>query len=395
MEVRHQLGHGALADHPAGTARQAGLKYVTDASRGFSRTRKRNEFHFLNARGQRIRNPNVVNRIKSLAIPPAWTDVWICPTANGHLQATGRDARGRKQYRYHPRWREVRDDTKFARMIQFARALPRVRQQIERDLKRKGLSRAKVLAAIVRLLDLCHIRVGNDEYARTNKSYGLTTIRDHHATVRGSRVTLRFKGKAAREHTIDIEDRQLAKIVNHCQDLPGQELFQWVDESGQVRDVKSDDVNQYLRDISRADFTAKDFRTWAGTVWAARELCGTGKANTRKQMKKAIGQAVVLVAAKLGNTPAICRKCYVHPAIFESYQNGTMVEHMPNRGNGEAKVVPKTKLAPDEKCVLQLLCRHAADQAETLNSKLRRSIARGKGTLTTRRTARTAGFGYG
>src|SRR5437016_6047591 len=254
-----------------------------------------------------------------LAIPPAWTDVWICPSANGHIQATGRDARGRKQYLYHERWREVRDENKYDRIVIFAEALPKIRKRVRKDLASPGLPRNKILATVVRLLERTFIRVGNQEYARENKSFGLTTMQDRHVDVTGSKVHFRFRGKGGREHEVDVTDRRIAKIVSRLQDLPGQDLFQYVDDNGHVRDNTSQEVNEYLREITGEDFSAKDFRTWAGTVLTAIALNAQEKFETQKQAKSNINTAIKAVAKILGNTPAICRKCYVHPAVLENY----------------------------------------------------------------------------
>ena len=271
-------------------------------------------------------------------IPPAWTSVWICPDPLGHLQATGRDARGRKQYRYHPRWRQVRDEHKYGRLADFGRALPGIRRRIARDIRRSGLPREKVLAAIVRLLETTFIRVGNDEYARENRSYGLTTMRDAHVRVNGSSVRFFFRGKSGVPHELHLDDRRLARIVKQCRDLPGQELFQYLDGNGAVVDVGSADVNAYLKDITGTDFTSKDFRTWAGTVLAARLLCGEPPAASETAGKKSIVRVIDEVARKLGNTRAVCRKCYVHPTVIDAYLNGTIAGVM-GKGAAEAAIL--------------------------------------------------------
>ncbi|HVM45820.1 MAG TPA: DNA topoisomerase IB, partial [Candidatus Thermoplasmatota archaeon] len=300
----------ALA-HPA-AAKAAGLRYVSDAQPGIERVKRGSGFAYLRD-GKPVRDEETLARIRKLAIPPAWTDVWICPSENGHLQATGRDARGRKQYRYHPKWRELRDEAKYHRVLAFGRALPKIRARAARDLRREGLPREKVLAAIVHLLDTTFMRVGNDEYRRSNGSHGLTTLQDHHARIGRGKVVFAFRGKAGKEHSIEVEDARLARIVKHCQDLPGQELFQYLDEEGEVRDVGSADVNEYLRDITGEDFTAKDFRTWAGTVLAAVALQEVATYETKAEAKRNVTAAIERVAKRLGNTPAVCRKCYVHP----------------------------------------------------------------------------------
>ena len=311
---------------PKQSSREAGLRYVTDTKPGITRKRRGKSFQYFDSDGKRIKDEETLKRIKSLVIPPAWTDVWICPLANGHLQATGRDARKRKQSRYHPRWRQVRDETKYERMKLFGEALPKIREHVERDLVLPGLPREKVLATIVRLLETTFIRVGNEEYARENKSYGLTTLRDKHVEVEGAKVHFHFKGKSGKLHDIDVQDRQLARIVKKCQDVPGYELFQYIDEEGNHRSVDASDVNEYLRSITDEGFTAKDFRTWAGTVLACALLRQFESCETQTQAKKNVVQAIASVAEQLGNTPSVCRKCYVHPQVIESYMSGAMVK---------------------------------------------------------------------
>ena len=272
-------------------------------------------------------------------IPPAWTDVWICPDPRGHIQATGRDARGRKQYRYHPRWREVRDEDKYGRLADFGRALPAIRRRIDRDLRRRGLPREKVLAAVVKLLETTFIRVGNDEYARQNRSYGLTTMRDAHVRVAGSKVRFLFRGKSGVEHQLELDDRRLARIVKQCRDLPGQELFQYLDERGAVVDVGSEDVNAYLKEITGTEFTSKDFRTWAGTVLAARLLGQAEPQSSVTAGKREIARAIDEVAKRLGNTRAVCRKCYVHPAVIEAYLDGSITRALARPTAAEAAIL--------------------------------------------------------
>ena len=304
---------------PRDSARAAGLRYVSDATPGIRRQRAGRRFTFIDGEGSRIGDADTLRRIRALAIPPAWADVWICPIAHGHLQATGRDARGRKQYRYHPRWRLERDKAKYARMLDFARALPAIRARVAADLARPGLSREKVIAAVVRLLETTRIRVGNDEYARMNKSFGLTTLRARHVTISGAMLCFRFVGKGARRHAVAVRDGQLARIVRRCQELPGADLFQYVDEHGGHQIVGSADVNAYLREIAGDDVTAKDFRTWAGTVLAARALREVPAFDSERQAKRNILRAIEGVAAQLGNTSVICRKSYVHPDILDAY----------------------------------------------------------------------------
>lgn len=309
---------------PLHSSRMARLRYVSDEKPGITRKRRGKSFRYFGPDGKQIKDDAVLARIQSLAIPPAWTDVWICPLANGHLQATGRDARGRKQSRYHPRWREVRDETKYERMRLFGQALPRIRERTEHDIALPGLPRDKVLATIVRLLETTFERVGNEEYARENHSYGLTTLREKHVEVEGAKVHFHFKGKSGKMHSIDVHDRQLARIVKKCLDLPGYELFQYVDQEGNPRSVDSADVNEYLQAITGEPFTAKDFRTWAGTVLACAMLREFDACDTQTQAKKNVVQAIASVAERLGNTPSVCRKCYVHPAVIETYMNGAM-----------------------------------------------------------------------
>ena len=284
-----------------------------------------------------MRDRRTLGRIQALAVPPAWNAVWICPRDDGHVQATGRDARRRKQYRYHSRWREVRDETKYGRMVPFARALPRLRRRVERDLALPGLPREKVLATVVRLLETTLIRVGNEEYARENESFGLTTLRERQVRVRGGKLSFRFRGKSGVEHTIELTDRRLAAIMRRVQDLPGEELFRYVDDEGETRRIESSDVNAYLKEISGQDFTSKDFRTWAGTVLAARALARLQAPGSQAEGKRNIATAIEAVAKLLGNTKAVCRKCYVHPAIVESYLEGRLGERL--RGGHEERAI--------------------------------------------------------
>ncbi|MGN6553420.1 MAG: DNA topoisomerase IB [Verrucomicrobiota bacterium] len=358
---------------PVKSAEVVGLRYVSDEIAGICREVQRTGFRYRFA-GKLVQDPETLGRIKSLAIPPAWKDVWICPHANGHLQATGRDDRKRKQFRYHPRWREIRDETKYARMIVFAKALPKIRRRVEKDLALSGLPREKVLATVLRLLEVSLIRLGNDEYARENDSFGLTTMRDKHVNVSGSKMQFRFRGKSGKWHEVDINDRRIAKIVKRCQDLPGQELFQFLDDQGEVRDVRSEDVNAYLREISGEDFTAKDFRTWAGTVLAAMALREFERFETKAQAKKQVVAAIEAVAARLGNTPAVCRKCYVHPHILDSFLDGTLVETLKQRAERELSTALDT-LRGEEAAVLGLL-----QQRLTLEEKLSASLLKEKRT---------------
>lgn len=313
-----------LPADPRESARAAGLRYSTDARPGITRRRAGRGFAYRDTDGNRVTDRTVLARIRSLAIPPAWTDVWICTSPSGHLQATGRDARGRKQYRYHPAWRRGRDETKFERLLDVARVLPRIRERCDADLATPGLSREKVLAAVVRLLELTLIRVGNEQYARINRSFGLTTLKRRHATVEGSAIRFRFNGKSGQRHEVGLRDRRLAAIVRRCQDLPGQDLFSYVGDDGVPQDVTSDDVNEYLREVSGIDVTAKDFRTWAGTVLAYRALRALAPVEDGSAAKKNVVEAVKLTAGRLGNTPAVARQSYVHPAVLEAYMEGTI-----------------------------------------------------------------------
>jgi DNA topoisomerase-1 len=308
---------------PSQSARDAGLRYVSDAQPGIQRKRHGKGFRYVGVDGSAVRDPEILARIESLVIPPAWKQVWICTHPKGHLQATGRDARGRKQSKYHPHWREVRDETKYEHMLLFGSALPAIREQVERDLALPGVPRRKVMATIVRLMETTYIRVGNAEYARENHSYGLTTMRGRHVQVDGSKITFKFQGKSGVRHTVDVHDRRLAKIIRRCQDLPGYELFQYVDDD-ETHSIDSADVNDYLREISGHEFTAKDFRTWAGTVLACTALRECEAFETESQAKKNVVRAIQSVAEQLGNTPSVCRKCYVHPAVLESYMSGMM-----------------------------------------------------------------------
>jgi DNA topoisomerase I len=323
--------------NPYNSARAAGLQYVCDDVPGITRQRSGKDFRYLRPDGRAVRDRQTLGRIRALAVPPAWDAVWICPRDDGHLQATGRDARRRKQYRYHRRWREARDETKYGRMVPFARALPRIRRRVERDLALAGLPREKVLAAVVRLLEATLIRVGNEEYARENESFGLTTLRERQVRVRGGRLSFRFRGKSGVEHTIELTDRRLAAIVRRMQELPGEELFGYVDDDGETRRIESSDVNAYLKEISGDDFTSKDFRTWAGTLLAARALRALEAPGSQAEGRRNIAQAIEAVAKELGNTKAVCRKCYVHPAVLESYLEGRLGETL--RGGSEEKTI--------------------------------------------------------
>lgn len=342
------------APTPIESAEAAGLRYVTDAAPGIRRQPSASGFLYRYPNGREVLDPDERLRIKALAVPPAWTDVWICPDPWGHLQATGRDARGRKQYRYHARWREVRDEAKFERLAAFATALPGIRRRVDAGLRLPDLPRTKVLAAIVKLLETTLIRVGNDEYARDNASYGLTTLRDGHARINGSKVGFTFRGKSGKPHRIGLRDRRLARVVKRCRDIPGQRLFQYEDEAGGHHSVYSEDVNDYLREITGQDFSAKDFRTWFGTVMAATELRDVELAESKAQAKRNVTQAIESVAVRLGNTPAIAHKCYVHPAVIDAYLDGTLRELLRPPAN-EAARHEVNGLSEDELAVLGLL----------------------------------------
>jgi DNA topoisomerase-1 len=328
------------------SAKAAGLRYVNAEERGIRRWRHGRGFVYVDADGKRVRDETTLARIRRLAIPPAWSDVWICSTERGHIQATGRDAKGRKQYRYHAAWRATRDETKFDRMIAFGEALRRTRARVAADLKRPGLPRDKVLATVVGLLDLTLIRVGNDEYAKKNHSYGLTTLRENHVDVRGSRIRFHFRGKSGREHFIEVEDQKLAAIVRRCQEIPGHELFRYIDEEGVARVVESGDVNEYLRAITSSDFTAKDFRTWAGTVLAASLLAECPAFASERQGKRHLLDVVRRVADKLGNTPTVCRESYIHPAVVDDFIDRPKHAHLrvrAGRRDPEAEVLALLK----------------------------------------------------
>jgi DNA topoisomerase I len=330
--------------HVVESVSDAGLVYTTDASPGITRVRLGDAFAYLGVNGKQVRDGATLERIRALAIPPAWEEVWICPIESGHLQATGRDARGRKQYRYHPRFRDAREEWKYERMIEFGKALPQIRQRLHEDLSKRGLPREKVLAAVVTLLEKSLIRVGNEEYAKENKSFGLTTLRNRHVQIEGSQIHFKFLGKSGTKHRITLQNPRLARIVKRIQELPGQDLFQYLDEDGNRHSVGSSDVNAYLRQISGADFTAKDFRTWAGTVLAILHLVEEESPSSSEQTKKKLSAAIKAVAQHLGNTPAICRKCYVHPAVIETYTEGDLHRLLLGRETDRAAVAGNEEL---------------------------------------------------
>ena len=327
----------------------SGLLYVSDDGPGIRRRRAGRGFVYLDRRGARVENAAVLRRIRSLVIPPAWTDVWICPEPGGHIQATGRDARGRKQYRYHADYREAREEAKYEHMFRFAEALPKIRATVAEHMNLRGLPREKVLATVAYLLETTLIRIGNDEYARTNRSFGLTTLRSRHVAVAGSEIRFRFTGKSGKQWSLSVRDRRVAKIIRACQHLPGQELLHYLDEDKQLRTISSGEVNAYLREIAGYDVTAKDFRTWAGTVLAARRLTEAGDFDSQKQGKRLLRAAILSVAAALGNTPAVCRKSYIHPTVVSAWLEGGFALDIAETMDEVAG------LRPEESAVLEFL----------------------------------------
>ncbi|CAN5366382.1 DNA topoisomerase IB [soil metagenome] len=335
--------------------KSARLSYVTDDSSGITRHRHGSSFVYQRPGGQILTDPAALDRIRKLAIPPAWEDVWICPKPRGHIQAVGRDARGRKQYKYHADWRVARDGYKYNHVLDFARALPTIRRVTSRHLRKRGLPREKVLAAVVQVMEKTLIRIGNDEYARTNHSFGLTTLRNRHATVRAKKITFNFRGKSGVEHEIDLRDAKLAAIVKKCQELPNHDLFNYVDETGQVKDISSTDVNDYLREIAGKEFTAKDFRTWGGTVLAAKALKAMESEGSKTAIRRNMLAAIDKVAERLGNTKAVCRKCYIHPAVLEAYIDGDLARRLRGRVREELKIATRFALDNEEASVLRML----------------------------------------
>jgi len=333
----------------------AGLRYVTDCFAGISRIRSGKGWSFRKPDGSLIKDSGIRKRLLALCIPPAWTEVWICPDPNGHIQVTARDARGRKQYRYHPSYREARDHSKFSRMLEFSEILPKLRNRVERDLRAEELTRRQILATVVNLLDRTLMRVGNDEYARENKSYGLTTLRRKHVKVKGSLLRFSFRGKSGVEHSVTLDDPRLARIVQRCQGLPGQEIFQYQDAFGKRRPITSDDVNGYLRDVSGRDITAKDFRTWGGTMVAALTLRTMGPATSKREADRNIVRALDAVAKRLGNTRAVCRKYYVHPLLINAYHLGLTVPASQLEPRNQRRAKSQAALRRDELVVLQFL----------------------------------------
>ncbi len=346
-------------------ARAAKLRYVSDRKPGISRVKTEQGFDYFDSDGSKITDEAEIQRLRKLAIPPAYTDVWICRDPRGHLQAVGRDARGRKQYRYHANWRTVRDEAKYSKMLVFGKVLPTIRNHVKHDLGLPGLPKRKVLAAIVALLEKTMMRVGNEEYAKQNKSYGLTTLRDRHIKVKGSHVEFDFRGKHGINHHIDLNDRKLAKIVERCRDLPGQDLFQYLDHDGERHGIGSEDVNDYLHEISGESVTAKDFRTWAATNLAAEVLAELERFDTQAAAKKEVVKAVEHVAKRLGNTPAICRKCYIHPAIFEGYLDGSLAEGLKQRADELLDHPSSAGLTAQEVALTAFLSRRLAEAIDT------------------------------
>ncbi|HZH09132.1 MAG TPA: DNA topoisomerase IB [Microvirga sp.] len=380
MLLDQNSADNAIVD-PRDAAETAGLSYVSDEEPGIRRKKSGKGFTYLRPDGKKVEDEATLKRIRSLAIPPAYTDVWICPKANGHIQATGRDVKGRKQYRYHPAFREVRESTKYERMLEFAKGLPDIRKTIDEHMSLRGLPREKVLATVVHLLENTLIRVGNEDYAKQNKSYGLTTLRDPHVKVDGAELRFQFKGKSGKTWKLQVKDRRVAKIVKACQDLPGQDLFQYLDENGERQSITSSDVNAYLKEITGRDITAKDFRTWAGTVLAAMALAEFEQFDSEAKAKKNIRAAIEQVSARLGNTPTICRKCYVHPEVFSCYLEGGLLLEIKEEIEAELRD-DLPSLRPEEAAVLTLLqerlSREVERQAEEKPARKRRSSPRKK-----------------
>ncbi|MBV9503538.1 MAG: DNA topoisomerase IB [Acidobacteriia bacterium] len=357
-----------FASDPSESAEDAGLRYVTACGPCIQRIRCGKGFRYVGPDGKTLTKPEQLARIRALAIPPAWSKVWICPSPKGHLQAVGWDAKWRKQYRYHALYREVRDQSKFSRMIAFGTVLALVRKRVEEDLKRPGLPKEKVLATVVRLLETTFIRVGNEEYAKENESFGLTTMHNKHVRISGAKLMFRFRGKSGVDHSIELTDRRLAHVVKQCRDLPGYELFQYVGEDGEIGVVDSSDVNRYIREISGHDFTAKDFRTWAGTILAVRELNAEGPCRNAKSSKRPIISAVKRVAQKLGNRPSTCRKYYVHPAILDAYADGVLFQTL-EVGVEQDTAYSGLGLRPEEYAVMVIVARHQEEIARAARSQ--------------------------
>jgi DNA topoisomerase-1 len=374
---KHRVKIVEIISDPVQAAKTSGLRYVMDTIPGIRRKRSGKAFAYFDSQGKAVRDTDEITRIRSLAIPPAWTDVWISPFANSHLQATGRDARKRKQYRYHPRWREVRDQTKYERLMIVGQKLPALRARVSKDLARPGLTRVKVVATVVKLLEMTLIRVGNEEYARENQSFGLTTLRNKHVKVKGSKIYFHFRGKSGIGHELELDNPRLARIVKRCQELPGQQLFEYVDEDGAPRTVESSDVNEYLRAATGEEFTAKDFRTWAGTVLAARALREVECFDSKAQAKRNIVRAIETVAKRLGNTRTVCKKCYIHPAVMDSYMDGTLLKTLDQRARREM-ADSLGDLRPEEAAVMAILeqqLKNATAKRATTGIKSKRTKA--------------------
>jgi len=365
-EIINEKLETLIVTEPVEVAEAAGLRYVTDEDPGFSRRAQAKGFTYLDKNGSKLTDERHINRIEALVIPPAWTDVWICPYSNGHIQATGRDQKGRKQYIYHAGWEAVRNTNKFNLMIRFGEALPLIRSRVEEDLRKHTLSREKVMAILVRLLEETLIRIGNHEYAKQNNSYGLTTLRNKHMEVEGSKVRFIFKGKSGKQWEVDIENKRLAKLIRQCQELPGQQLFQYLDDEGGRQTVESSDVNSYLKEIIEQDFTAKDFRTWGGTVRAARELYDLGPAEAEKDKQKNIVRAIKKVSAALNNTPSVCRKYYIHPEIISAYMDNSLFDKMEKASKSQDN--SRFGLNTEETAVLNILKEGLLQKEVLLNS---------------------------
>ena len=359
---------------PKDAAQSVGLRYISDARPGIRRRKTGTGFTYTRADGSKLSDPDVLKRIKALVIPPAWADVWISPFADGHLQATGRDAKGRKQYRYHALFREVRESTKYEHVVAFADELPAIRKKVHEHMGRRGLPREKVLATVIHLLETTLIRIGNEDYAKQNNSYGLTTLKNRHVAVNGNEIRFRFTGKSGKQWSLRVRDRRVAKIIKACQDLPGQELLQYVDEAGDCQDVTSSDVNAYLKEITGKDITAKDFRTWSGTVLAAMALNEVESFDSAAQAKRNLRAAIEKVAARLGNTPTICRKCYVHPEVLNCYMDGNLVLELKSKAESELRGDVQN-LKPEEAAVLALLRGRLAKEVERTAAKKPRAKA--------------------
>jgi DNA topoisomerase-1 len=354
---------------PAESAAEAGLRYVRGCGPCIRRVRCGKSFRYFGPDGKPLREPRHLSRIRSLVIPPAWKNVWICPSPNGHLQAVGWDVKGRKQYRYHPKYRSIRDEAKFSRMIAFGTVLARIRTTVEKDMARRGLPKEKVLATVVHLLDTTFVRIGNDEYAKENDSFGLTTMRNRHVTIEGTRLMFRFRGKSGQEHLLEVTDRKLARIVKQCQDLPGYDLFEYQDADGNVCTIDSSDVNKYIRDAAGVEgYTAKDFRTWAGSLLAIRELHDAGPAENETQAKKTVVEAVKNVARRLGNRPATCRRYYIHPAVVEAYGNGSLFPTM-EEGIQQDSAYAGLGLRPAEYALMVIVASYQERLARTVRTK--------------------------